>query len=80
MIIDFDYFSSANSIISNNFRFGLSNTYNPTFPNSLTAKVAPEEFTETINKINRELTKHININLKAFILGLLPSLASIHFI
>eukprot|EP00116_Pleurobrachia_bachei_P005813 sb/3466075/ len=35
----------------NSYRFGLCNKYNTAFPQRLTAKVAPEEYMETINKI-----------------------------
>lgn len=51
--------------------FGLCNKYNTSYPSQLTAKVAPEEFAETINKINKELRKNIDFTWKALILGCL---------
>ena len=51
------------------FSFGLCNKYNSSFPSQLTAKVAPEEFAETINKVNREVRKHIDFTWKALVLG-----------
>jgi len=51
--------------------FGLCNRYNDGFPSALTAKVAPEEFAETVNKVNRECRKCLRASLKALVLGCL---------
>lgn len=41
------------------FRFGLSNSFNSSFPPGLQSRVAPEEYKATIGRINNVLKKSV---------------------
>lgn len=45
-------------------RFGLSNRFNTEFPTQLISRVAPEEYSATILRINSILKKNLPINVK----------------
>jgi len=49
--------------------FGLSNKFEQEFPQSLSAKVAPEEFKATISRINTVLRKTLPVNVKWLFCG-----------
>ncbi|KAL4230133.1 Cysteine-rich hydrophobic domain-containing protein 2 [Mactra antiquata] len=49
--------------------FGLSNRFNVEFPTSLTGKVAPEEYRETVLRINSTLKKALPVNVKWLLCG-----------
>ncbi|XP_065581763.1 cysteine-rich hydrophobic domain-containing protein 2-like [Artemia franciscana] len=51
--------------------FGLNNRFQDDFPAPLTGRVAPEEFQETIGRINSVLKKSMPVNMKWFICGCL---------
>nr|CAG4635776.1 EOG090X0FHK [Artemia franciscana] len=53
------------------FSFGLNNRFQDDFPAPLTGRVAPEEFQETIGRINSVLKKSMPVNMKWFICGCL---------
>src|SRR5690348_15715373 len=44
--------------------FGLNNYFNSEFPSGLHARVAPEEFTASIDKINSLLRKSLSLQMK----------------
>lgn len=46
------------------FSFGLSNRFNTEFPSTLISKIAPEEFSATLNRVNAILKKNLPINIK----------------
>lgn len=49
--------------------FGLSNRFNTEFPSGLVSRVAPEEFTETLARINGILKKTLPVNVKWLFCG-----------
>ncbi|XP_052793602.1 cysteine-rich hydrophobic domain-containing protein 2-like [Mya arenaria] len=49
--------------------FGLSNRFNAEFPTHLNGKVAPEEFRETVLRINSTLKKALPVNVKWLLCG-----------
>lgn len=49
--------------------FGLSNRFDAEFPSSLAGKVAPEEFKETVLRINGVLRKALPVNVKWLFCG-----------
>ena len=49
--------------------FGVSNRFSEQFPQQLTAKLAPEEFRDTIKQINTILTKELSNSFKWLIFG-----------
>lgn len=51
--------------------FGLSNRFSNEFPNGLVSRVAPEEFKETISRINSVLKKTLPVNVKWLFCGCL---------
>ncbi|CAH1103526.1 unnamed protein product [Psylliodes chrysocephalus] len=51
--------------------FGLSNRFNTEFPSGLVSRVAPEEFKETVMRINGILKKTLPINVKWLFCGCL---------
>lgn len=51
--------------------FGLSNRFNTEFPNSLVSRVAPEEYKETVMRINGILKKTLPVNVKWLFCGCL---------
>lgn len=51
------------------FRFGLSNKFDTEFPSALTGKVAPEEFSETLQRVNSVLRKTLPVNVKWLFCG-----------
>ncbi|XP_071787180.1 cysteine-rich hydrophobic domain-containing protein 2-like [Asterias amurensis] len=51
--------------------FGLSNKFNTDFPQELAAKVAPEEFRGTVERINAVLHKTMPMTLKWLVCGCL---------
>lgn len=50
------------------FRFGLSNRFNTEFPTQLISKIAPEEYSATISRINSILKKNLPINVKWWVI------------
>ena len=53
------------------FRFGLSNKFDTDFPSALTGKLAPEEYHETISRVNSVLKKTLPVNVKWLFCGCL---------
>ncbi|KAK5639560.1 hypothetical protein RI129_012128 [Pyrocoelia pectoralis] len=51
--------------------FGLSNRFSTEFPSGLVSRVAPEEFTETVLRINTVLKKTLPVNVKWLFCGCL---------
>ncbi|VDL51282.1 unnamed protein product [Hymenolepis diminuta] len=51
------------------FTFGMSNVFSDEFPPELHGRVAPEEFQETISKVNNQLRRSMSINLKWLLCG-----------
>lgn len=51
------------------FRFGLSNRFSTDFPSGLVSRVAPEEFKETVMRINTILKKTLPVNVKWLFCG-----------
>ncbi|GJQ66995.1 hypothetical protein Trydic_g21923 [Trypoxylus dichotomus] len=51
--------------------FGLSNRFSTEFPSGLVARVAPEEFQETVMRINSVLKKTLPVNVKWLFCGCL---------
>nr|CAG4636579.1 EOG090X0FHK [Eubosmina coregoni]SVE70115.1 EOG090X0FHK [Eubosmina coregoni] len=51
--------------------FGLSNKFDTDFPSALTGKVAPEEYNETIQRVNSVLKKTLPVNVKWLFCGCL---------
>lgn len=51
--------------------FGLSNTFNGTFPSTLIGRVSREEFEATLNRVNSLLRQHHSTNAKLLLLGCL---------
>ena len=51
------------------YRFGLSNKFDTDFPSALTGKVAPEEYNETIQRVNSVLKKTLPVSLFVGVLG-----------
>ncbi|KXJ19452.1 cysteine-rich hydrophobic domain-containing protein 2 [Exaiptasia diaphana] len=49
--------------------FGLNSKFDSSFPQGLSAKVAPEEFKETITRVNRVLSKTMPINVRWLLCG-----------
>ncbi|XP_033743133.1 cysteine-rich hydrophobic domain-containing protein 2-like [Pecten maximus] len=49
--------------------FGLSNRFDTEFPNSLSAKVAPEEYKATVIRLNSVLKKALPVNVKWLFCG-----------
>lgn len=49
--------------------FGMNNAFSNDFPPELHGKVAPEEFQETISKVNSQLRRSMSINLKWLLCG-----------
>ncbi|XP_014678363.1 PREDICTED: cysteine-rich hydrophobic domain-containing protein 2-like [Priapulus caudatus] len=49
--------------------FGLSNRFEPDFPSELSARVAPEEYKDTIDRINQVLKKTLPMNVKWLFCG-----------
>ncbi|XP_033113449.1 cysteine-rich hydrophobic domain-containing protein 2-like [Anneissia japonica] len=49
--------------------FGLSNKFDDEFPQQLFAKVAPEEYKESIDRINSVLMKTLPMNIKWLLCG-----------
>ncbi len=49
--------------------FGIFNRFSVDFPSKLSAKLAPEEYHDSINKINKILKKELSHNLKWFLFG-----------
>uniref|UniRef100_A0A5K3F2G8 Erf4 domain-containing protein n=1 Tax=Mesocestoides corti TaxID=53468 RepID=A0A5K3F2G8_MESCO len=49
--------------------FGMNNVFNSDFPSELHGKVAPEEFQETISKVNCQLRRSMPTNLKWLLCG-----------
>nr|CAG4638109.1 EOG090X0FHK [Chydorus sphaericus] len=49
--------------------FGLSNKFDIEFPSALTGKVAPEEFSETLQRVNSVLRKTLPVNVKWLFCG-----------
>lgn len=49
--------------------FGLSNRFNTEFPCGLQSRVAPEEFKNTITRINLVLKKALPVNLRFLVCG-----------
>ncbi|CAO1407025.1 unnamed protein product [Diamesa serratosioi] len=49
--------------------FGLSNRFNTEFPSSLLCRVAPEEYSATLNRINFVLKKTLPVNVKWLFCG-----------
>ncbi|KAF5284753.1 hypothetical protein FQA39_LY04478 [Lamprigera yunnana] len=52
-------------------QFGLNNRFNTEFPNGLVSRVAPEEYTETVSRINAVLKKTLPINVRWLFCGCL---------
>ncbi|UYV72771.1 CHIC2 [Cordylochernes scorpioides] len=52
-------------------RFGLSNRFDMEFPSELAAKVAPEEFKDTVIRVNSVLKKTLPVNVKWLLCGCL---------
>ena len=53
------------------FSFGLSNRFDPEFPNGLHARVAPEEFKATLSRVNNTLRKTLPVNVRWLFCGCL---------
>ncbi len=51
------------------FSFGMNNVFSDAFPSELFGKVAPEEFQETILKVNKQLKHSMPVNLKWLLCG-----------
>lgn len=51
--------------------FGLSNRFNTEFPSGLVSRVAPEEYKETVMRINGILKKTLPVNVKWLFCGCL---------
>lgn len=51
--------------------FGLSNKFDTDFPSALTGKLAPEEYHETISRVNSVLKKTLPVNVKWLFCGCL---------
>lgn len=51
------------------FRFGMNNVFSNDFPSELHGKLAPEEFQETISKVNNQLRRSMPTNLKWLLCG-----------
>nr|CAI5833835.1 unnamed protein product [Callosobruchus analis] len=51
--------------------FGLSNRFSTEFPSGLVSRVAPEEFKETIMRVNGILKKTLPVNVKWLFCGCL---------
>eukprot|EP00118_Oscarella_pearsei_P009136 m.50891 g.50891 ORF g.50891 m.50891 type:complete len:165 (+) comp34103_c0_seq2:228-722(+) len=51
--------------------FGMTNKFNTDFPTSLTGKVAQEEFSATIGRINGYLGRTVPLNIRWFLCGCL---------
>ncbi|XP_022915055.1 cysteine-rich hydrophobic domain-containing protein 2 [Onthophagus taurus] len=51
--------------------FGLSNRFSTEFPSGLVSRVAPEEFQETVMRINSVLKKTLPVNVKWLFCGCL---------
>jgi hypothetical protein len=51
--------------------FGLSNRFSTEFPSGLVSRVAPEEFKETVMRINAILKKTLPVNVKWLFCGCL---------
>jgi hypothetical protein len=75
---DTDYCANANLIIKepvlirgagNITVFGISNKFSDQFPTQLNAKLAPEEFRDTIKHINSILSKELENSFKWLIFG-----------
>uniref|UniRef100_A0A5S6Q3C8 Erf4 domain-containing protein n=2 Tax=Trichuris muris TaxID=70415 RepID=A0A5S6Q3C8_TRIMR len=49
--------------------FGLSSRFDSTFPTRLVGKVAPEEFSSTVCRINRVLQKSVAVNVRWLLFG-----------
>jgi len=49
--------------------FGLSNRFNTEFPPQLISKIAPEEYTATISRVNSILRKNLSISVKWLCFG-----------
>ncbi|BHF57170.1 hypothetical protein AAHC03_02037 [Spirometra sp. Aus1] len=49
--------------------FGMNNVFNEEFPSELQGKVAPEEYQETISRVNRKLRNSMPVNLKWLLCG-----------
>lgn len=49
--------------------FGLNNRFNTELPPKLHSKVAPEEYKETIERVNHLLANNVHKNMKWFICG-----------
>ena len=63
------YFIFISFIIFFLVRFGLSNRFDTEFPSALTGKVAPEEFHETLQRVNSVLKKTLPLNVKWLFCG-----------
>lgn len=59
------------TLIKANLRFGLSNRFSVEFPSGLVSRVAPEEFKETVMRINAILKKTLPVNVKWLFCGCL---------
>jgi hypothetical protein len=59
--------------------FGLSNRFNTEFPPQLISKIAPEEFSATIIRINSILKKNLPINVKWLCFGCVCCCCSLGF-
>lgn len=51
------------------YRFGLSSRFQSEFPSTLVSRVAPEEFEETMGRINSVLKKSLPMNAKWLFCG-----------
>nr|XP_002126009.1 cysteine-rich hydrophobic domain-containing protein 2 [Ciona intestinalis] len=51
--------------------FGLTNKFNTEFPSSLVGKVAPEEYSSTISRVNKILDRMLAVNFRWLVLGCL---------
>lgn len=49
--------------------FGVLNSFNDEFPQKLSSKIAPEEYKETLNKINKILNKEFKNSLRWLVFG-----------
>nr|SVE74497.1 EOG090X0FHK [Daphnia barbata] len=49
--------------------FGLSNRFDTEFPSALTGKVAPEEYSESLQRVNSVLKKTLPVNVKWLFCG-----------
>ncbi|KAL3282957.1 hypothetical protein HHI36_006115 [Cryptolaemus montrouzieri] len=69
---DFDYLAAEPTVIrgtGNIVLFGLSNKFSPDLPGRLLSRVAPEEYKETIEKVNYVLDRKVSRNFKWFLCG-----------